>query len=204
MYGSGPRWGKPCVIKWFKSGAALADIFFTLDVRAVDLTLEIVEDFNDRILAEKNIKVNIPAIWTAAHDSSSPWAGQNVLCEPFIQGYQKFNSNTGWNDTSTVWGEVMQALSHFSYHISEGERVLCDLQGGIYIDKAVITDPVILSRNRAFGVTDLGQSGIENFFSQHVCSMYCRFWWIKPSNPIRRFNSGKGTTMIVWDGWGRR
>ncbi|UKZ61643.1 uncharacterized protein TrAtP1_002901 [Trichoderma atroviride] len=143
----------------------------------------------------------------AAHDSPSPWAGQTVLCEPFIRDYRRFNSNTGWNDTSNVWGRIMQALSHFSYHGSGGKHVLCDLQGGIISEnKAVITDPVILSPNRAYGVTDLGQSGIDNFFSQHVCSEYCRYDWDKPSNPIRRFQSGWGTAMSSWVGyrsWGR-
>ena len=28
--------------------------------------------------------------------------------------------------------DIMQALSHFTYHISEGRYLLCDLQGGRY------------------------------------------------------------------------
>jgi len=40
------------------------------------------------------------------------------------------------------WDKVMQALSHFTYHISGGEFVLCDLQGGLSSDGAIITDPV--------------------------------------------------------------
>lgn len=34
--------------------------------------------------------------------------------------------------TRDSWGEAMQALSHFSYHKSGGQFLLCDLQGGSY------------------------------------------------------------------------
>ena len=47
--------------------------------------------------------------------------------------------------------------------------MLCDLQGGVYRDGAVLTDPVILSRNKLYGLTDLGPTGISSFFSRHVC-----------------------------------
>lgn len=47
----------------------------------------------------------------------------------------------------------MQALSHFSYHITGGSYVLCDLQGGIYQHQVILSDPVMLSRFREYGVT---------------------------------------------------
>ena len=95
-------------------------------------------------------------------------SGSKTLVEPFIEKWQKFNSNSGWNDgEATPWSRVMQALSHFSYHATAGSCVLCDLQGGVYADGVVLTDPVILSRDRQFGVTDLGTQGISTFFSQH-------------------------------------
>lgn len=60
----------------------------------------------------------------------------------------------------------MQALSHFSFHISGGHLLLCDLQGGLMRNGVSLTDPVIMSRDMAYGVTDLGTKGISNFFSQ--------------------------------------
>jgi hypothetical protein len=65
----------------------------------------------------------------------------------------------------------------FSYHITGGNHVLCDLQGGIYQYMIVLSDPVILSRTRQYGVTDLGPAGISSFFSQHSCNKYCRPHW---------------------------
>ncbi|KAL9476272.1 hypothetical protein ACSS6W_006113 [Trichoderma asperelloides] len=196
IYISGPRQGEYCVIKWFKSGVVFSDTYFTLDIKAVNKALEIVDKFNKLNLIDKVIKVNIPEVWHFTDDSPAERAGQRYLCEPFIQNYQKFNSNTGWNDSSIPWGKVMQALSHFSYHISGGKYVLCDLQGGIYRRGAVLSDPAILSRNRDYGVTDLGPDGISSFFRQHTCNDYCRSGWIKPGHPTRRFNPVRGTTMI--------
>ncbi|TWU77261.1 hypothetical protein ED733_003122 [Metarhizium rileyi] len=145
IYCAGPRRGQPCVAKWFKTGAVFSTDYFTLDIKAVDKALEIVNKFNQLGVINKLIKINVPEVWSFNEDSSSNWSGQNVLCEPFIQNYQKFNSNTGWNDESKAWGEVMQALSHFSYHLSGGYFVLCDIQGGIYQHEIVLSDPVILS-----------------------------------------------------------
>ena len=59
----------------------------------------------------------------------------------------------------------MQALSHYSYHVSSGQFVLCDLQGGIYSDGAIITDPVIISRSAGtYGPTDLGAGWHSELF----------------------------------------
>ena len=97
-------------------------------------------------------------VWHFTKESGADYRGQLVLCEPFIENYQKFNSNSGWNDYSKGWGEAMQALSHFSYHVSDGSYVLCDLLGGIDQHEVILSDPVILSRTREFGVTDLTNS----------------------------------------------
>ncbi|KAL2679257.1 hypothetical protein Neosp_010024 [[Neocosmospora] mangrovei] len=195
VYASGTRKSQACVVKWFKWGVVFEADYFTLDIKAVDKALEIVNRFNELNLIDKDIKINVPGIWQF-EDGDEEWAGSKVLCEPFIQNYQKFNSNSGWNDDSRAWGEVMQALSHFSYHVSGGQFVLCDLQGGIYQREIVLSDPVILSRNRDYGVTDLGPEGISSFFSQHRCNNYCRPHWTQPSNPHQYFEPVLGTTMI--------
>ncbi|KAF3397274.1 hypothetical protein DPV78_008077 [Talaromyces pinophilus] len=165
-YASKPRQGQQCVAKWFKNGAVFSKDFFTLDIKAVDKVLEIVEWFNQLNMTDKIIKINIPAIWHFADDCEKDWAGQMVLCEPYIHNYQKWNSNNGWNGHFTVWGKCMQALGHFSFHVSGGHYVLCDLQGGIHHNEVVISDPVILSPTHEYGVTDLGVDGMSTFFSK--------------------------------------
>ncbi|UKZ73889.1 hypothetical protein TrVFT333_001543 [Trichoderma virens FT-333] len=195
-YTSGPRKNQACVTKWFKSGAVFSEEYFTHDILAVDKALEIVNRFNQLCIVNKPIKINVPTVWTFTSNCDAEWAGQKTLVEPFIQNYQKFNSNTGWNDESTAWGEVMQAVSHFSYHVSGGMYVLCDLQGGIYQREVVLSDPVILSRRRDYGVTDLGPEGISSFFSSHDCNRYCRSNWTRPANPAQVFRPTPRTTMM--------
>ncbi|KAG7284876.1 hypothetical protein NEMBOFW57_009491 [Staphylotrichum longicolle] len=82
------------------------------------------------------------------------------------------------------------------YHVSGGNHVLCDLQGGICQHELVLSDPVILSRTGDYGVTDLGRDGISSFFSQHDCNQHCRPNWTKPANPRLHFNPVPGTTML--------
>lgn len=194
-YTEGARQGQACVVKWFKTGVVFEKDYFTLDIKAVDKALDIVNRFNQLGIVDKTVKVNVPEVWSFDKDARRNWAGSKVLCEPFIQNYQKFNSNTGWNHDTRHWASAMQALSHFSYHISGGNYVLCDLQGGVYQQEVVLSDPVILSRTREYGVTDLGPDGISSFFSQHCCNEYCRPIWTAPANPRAIFPPVRGTTM---------
>lgn len=125
------------------------------------------------------------------------WRAQKALIEPFIQNYHKFNSNTGWTDARTTdWSLAMQALSHFSYHVSGGNYVLCDIQGGVYQQEVVLSDPAILSRTYEYGETDLGPEGISAFFSNHACSKYCRPHWTAPADPVEHYRPVSSTNMI--------
>ncbi|KAL7789010.1 kinase-like domain-containing protein [Trichoderma ceciliae] len=173
-YTSGPRRNQACVVKWFKSGAVFSDDYFTYDVLAVGKALEIVNRFNQARVVTKTIKINVPEVWSFREDAEDEWAGQKHLCEPFIQNYQ----------------------NHFSYHISGGNHVLCDLQGGIYQHEVILSDPVILSRCREYGVTDLGPDGISSFFSLHECNGYCRPNWSRPASPVQVFRPVQSTTMV--------
>ena len=195
-YEGGERRGQACVAKWFKTGAVFSEDYFTLDIQAVGKALEIVNRFNQLNVVNKPVKINVPEVWRFEDCCDNDWAGQRQLVEPFIQNYQKFNSNTGWNDKSQGWAQALQALSHFSYHITGGNYVLCDLQGGVYQREVIISDPVILSRTREYGVTDLGPDGISSFFSHHTCNNYCRPNWTAPAAPLQYFRPVPGTTMI--------
>lgn len=91
-------------------------------------TQRIIDAFdNARIIGGRKILLNTPEVWTGEE------TGMKALVEPMIDNFQKFNSNTGWATiTGAEWGEAMQALSHFSYHDSNRQFLLCDLQGGVY------------------------------------------------------------------------
>ncbi|OIW29231.1 kinase-like protein [Coniochaeta ligniaria NRRL 30616] len=203
-YTEGERQGQACVGKWYKWGVEVEDDLFEDDLLAVDKALDVVNRFNQLNVADKCVKINIPDVWDLSNghayeveDEYNHDYEQPILVEPFIQNYQKWNSNSGWFDDGTVWGEVMQALSHFSFHITGGGHVLCDLQGGVYQREVILSDPVILSQFQGkYGATDLGANGITSFFSQHVCNEFCRPNWIYPAAASEFYSPIMGTTMI--------
>jgi len=189
-YTIGERAGQLCVAKMFKAGSVFEASFFDHDVQVVDKALEIIDRWNDEGLVNKSVVLNRPTVWTNEDD------GEKALVEPFIQNWEKFNSNSGWANHETPWHLVMQALSHFSYHVTGGQCVLCDLQGGVYADGVVLTDPVILSRNQMYGPTDLGARGISTFFAKHTCNEYCRGHWQQPRDQQAYFRPQMGTSMV--------
>ena len=56
------------------------------------------------------------------------------------------------------------------------------IQGGVYSDTVVLSDPVLLSAEQQFGPTDLGAKGISTFFGRHVCNSFCRPTWPRPAD----------------------
>jgi hypothetical protein len=59
-----------------------------------------------------------------------------------------------------------------------------------------VSDPVILSRTRQYGATDLGPDGISTFFARHECSRFCRYEWHGPRQAAVRFPPNLGTTFM--------
>jgi len=187
--------GKKGVSKWFKTGATFESTYFDLDIEAVDQAIKLVAEFNKEEIVRGIIRVNRPAVWRFMDNCGPAWAGKKYLQEPYIHNYQRFNSNTGWSNTKVRWGDIMQALSHFSYDNTGGKAVLVDLQGGVYPNGAILTDPVILSADRSYGVTDLGPRGISSFFAAHTCTDFCRRSWSKPADTKRYYSAVETTTM---------
>mmetsp|Transcript_5476 Transcript_5476/g.10438 ORF Transcript_5476/g.10438 Transcript_5476/m.10438 type:complete len:307 (+) Transcript_5476:51-971(+) len=202
-YTSGPRKGETCVSKVFKTGHVYENSSFTEDLAAVKTAAPIIKAFNDTQATEKAetwVYLNKPEIWYDLQPDSRGRKSASLV-EPFIEGgYTKFNSNTGF---ATAGHELMQALSHFSYHHSEGRFLICDLQGGKgfvpgdgYGHFFLLTDPAICSSKRGtFGPADLGQDGIDNFFGWHKCTRFCCPSWRLPPGAVRRFKAVPGTTL---------
>jgi hypothetical protein len=68
-------------------------------------------------------------------------------------------------------------------------------QGLCHLLCCVNADPVIMSRTRSYGVTDLGPDGISTFFARHRCNRYCQSYWQKPRNVAVYYASTSSTTM---------
>ncbi|CAD7925974.1 unnamed protein product [Amoebophrya sp. A120] len=191
--------GEPCVCKFLKTGTTFSDDCFLDDVKNAEAALPYIAGFHEYVrkslpqyAGSISIKVNIPEVWS---QSSNGWGkGQKFLVEPLVPNFQKFNSNSGAADTTA---EVAQALSHYSYHVSDGRELLCDLQGGKIGNSYILSDVVIMSADKKYGNTDLGLPGIENFCAEHECGRFCSREWKNWSNAKRRYQPVMSTTITL-------
>ncbi|XP_057375807.1 alpha-protein kinase 1-like [Daphnia carinata] len=194
-YIKGERAGQECVCKIFKAGSVFEASYFQAELNVVAKALEIVNRFNRGKNIDQNIWLNQPDVWVFLAGERK---GEKVMIEPMITNFEKFNSNTGWTpEESSPWINAMQALSHFSYHTTNRRLLLCDLQGGVYKDGFVLTDPVIMSTNQEYGPTDLGAHGISTFFASHRCNKYCKAHWLIPRDQKIYFTIQKGSAMVL-------
>ena len=103
--------------------------------------------------------------------------------------YQKWNSN-GMCPEFVITDDTLPAsFSHFSYTDSTGQELICDLQGvelsTCFRSTYLLTDPQIHTPtpNQTYGVGNMGQEGIANFFTGHSCSKHCQKMRLLHPNP---------------------
>lgn len=230
--------GKRYVCKYFKLGGLLGNqryegVYYNSEIKVGNKAQEIVqlwtthkqlsrEDFHlgHSFTVHMNVIVFKPKLgrFIASDDDASAsgvvrlMGGQMYALWPWLENWEKFNSNTGWtslqplqqgedimheNNPTSDYHKIMQALSHFSYHVSNGEHLLCDLQGSVYFDGIILNDPAILSTTRGtYGVKDLGKIGISSFFSHHQCNEHCESHWRKPRDQTAYLNASKSTYIL--------
>lgn len=191
----GENVGECAIIKWIKSKYEGENEYdnergtgLKIEVKTNKKALQIVTAFNLQRIWKYDIYVIIPEIWkTIARRRGSEeeyrwghdrWEGVTLLVEPFIKSFKKYNSNKHWCDDRCEMGKVMQSLSHFSYQVTNGDYLLCDIQGGRLTDDVTLTDLAIHSKHYEFGNSDLGMEGMVSFFQLHKCNNYCQPTWI--------------------------
>jgi hypothetical protein len=137
------------------------------------------------------------------YQSSDPQS-KKVLVERFINNYEKFNSNSGWvnqgfGQHKVLTAAICAAISHFSYHVSAGQYLLCDLQGSSCKDNGIILSDVVINSREVgrHGPSDLGPQGISTFFSQHVCGHLCSRQWTRPKDQKKYLPVQSDTSMSV-------
>jgi hypothetical protein len=189
--------GAPAADKFLLTGTTFSSNCFLDDVRASEAALPYVAGFHRYIDTSTgfrggvSIKLNMPQVWTQIDGALK---GQKVLREPFIENFQKFNSNSGAADVTAT---VAQALSHYSYHTSDGTELLCDLQGGKIGDSYVLSDVVMMSMSKKYGNTDLGPTGIENWLHHHRCTQFCSSSWKNWSRARLLIQPAFSTTLTL-------
>jgi hypothetical protein len=95
--------------------------------------------------------------------------------------FEKYNNNSGMvlpnPSPAGADHDVIQAFSHWTCIITEGEMIVVDCQG-VY-DRAtntfLLTDPALHCKDRIrFGNTNLHKVGFKRFFKSHRCNGCCR------------------------------
>mmetsp|Transcript_3852 Transcript_3852/g.8294 ORF Transcript_3852/g.8294 Transcript_3852/m.8294 type:complete len:269 (+) Transcript_3852:718-1524(+) len=201
-YVGGNRNNQEAACKRFKPMfRSMEDEYFAKDFEIADVAIVYAENWNNFCESDEIILITKGHI---IHSNS----GIRYLAEPLIRGFTKFTSNNGWIDQDEGWTtEAMEAFSHYTYHCSGGNHLVCDLQGR-YRDnrnyrggksRFELTDVAICSRTRCFGPTDLCEKGIETFFHNHVCNQFCNHGrtWLRPYSTRDWFpRIGKATSMF--------
>lgn len=90
--------------------------------------------------------------------------------------FTKFLNNDG-QVNPTMCANLPSAFAHWSWVASRGRIMVSDIQGVRSARRYVLTDPCVHSvecgPGRPFGGNDLGMSGVELFFSKHMCNALC-------------------------------
>lgn len=89
--------------------------------------------------------------------------------EPHLVGeFKKHNNNNGY--VAEDKRNTPQAFSHFTFHKSQGQLLIVDIQG-VGDD---YTDPQIMSLDgEGYGRGNLGTKGMEKFLKTHQCNAVC-------------------------------
>ncbi|GAX76652.1 hypothetical protein CEUSTIGMA_g4098.t1 [Chlamydomonas eustigma] len=114
--------------------------------------------------------------------------------ERFIEGGDeicKFNSNFGHVNLKE-YVAVVQAFSHWTYHITGKKLMVVDVQG-IWDSKRkqyVLFDPAVHCSCDVlrFGNTNLGIRGMDKFFMTHSCNSVCKSLGL-PRHPMQPLES---------------
>ena len=188
---------QPIVIKRLRQHHPMEESYWKDDIYLSRVAQQFADRFNAIMQTSKSIRFIQPIIDEWKPRGHAPLRrGEKALVEPYLgANYEKFNSNTG--EEYRNHGLSMGAFSHFTYHISGGRMLVCDLQGVRTRDKYILTDPVICSLEQTYGVTDTGEAGIRSFFYFHRCTDLCESTWRKHPSPKRHPAVTPKTTYLV-------
>ena len=174
--------GQQVVVKKFKRDYAMHRSDWKTELQTSEKAEELAREFNGISGTNRPIHFVQPITMVV---TDTPWLGYTacqegewVVAEGLIPGkYTKWCSNAGWvNHKEMGGGGSLPAFSHWTWVKTNGEMIVCDLQG-VRSDNPMcyfLTDPAINSRSNDYGNTDLGRFGINAFFQSHSCTQFCR------------------------------
>ncbi|XP_038062565.1 myosin heavy chain kinase B-like [Patiria miniata] len=151
------------VVKVYKEPYSLylEEYAWKADDRVFKQTEEMVQKFNDKYInTSKPIEFVRPEFAQIRSSSNIP-KNAIVVVERYLEGdFVKFSNNTGYVRPGA---EITPAaFSHFTYDVTNGEILVCDLQGVNNGTRYTFTDPAIHSAGKEmhlYGPSDLGKIG---------------------------------------------
>ena len=157
-YVSGPKRGRPCVVKIYKSRRHEN---WEGEINIARTAKRVADAFNHLPSRRRRgpVRILVPALGTisgVAGCMAPARMGQRVTVEDFIVGrYEKFVSNNG----TFRFPGTLTAFAHFSYDHSGGELIVVDLQGVRTDNGYTLTDPAIHSTVKGDIDSDFGRDG---------------------------------------------
>ncbi|XP_005105108.2 uncharacterized protein LOC101847676 [Aplysia californica] len=195
LLGHGPRQGEKVVAKSFTDIEGTKEAW-THEVTKADVTKQLVTKFNEACPSAPRIRIVLPGIvemdkvskfenWREGRGghrglSKDEW----ISIEEYITG--QMSRYCPWSTSRDVddvaHSDDLQTFSHFTYMHSCESLVACDFQGVVRTKQSsrktlyIVTDSIIHSRYKMYGVFDKGDYGITEFFKLHKCTDICKDW----------------------------
>ena len=161
-----------------------------LEVQTVASKLAL--DFNSQLLrctGEPNIKIKYlmaKVVRTYLEDTTPRFMAYEKRFRGATPEMVKYTNNLDFSINPETLDEegrkrlaMAIAFSHFTYDVTGGYLLVCDLQGIVTTNGKgepilLLTDPAIhCPKHIRFGKTNLGLTGINRFFKKHICNKYC-------------------------------
>ncbi|CAG8949468.1 hypothetical protein HYFRA_00007698 [Hymenoscyphus fraxineus] len=187
-YTDGKRRDEKCIGKGFLAGNKKLDSKqLREEINILNIAQTLIDGFNSQGVIPHKVLLNRFEIWDAritkgGYNASSSDLRRDgnfvMMVEPYIENYEKWMTNLNAPKPKGNKYDAIQALSHWSYHATDGLYMICDLQGGIverdkYGRKEttwIISDPVITTRKSGgLGGFDFGKEGMIKFLGADHC-----------------------------------
>ena len=192
----GARGGKrdEAVAKFFKAGtfrSTRTEIRSYFAEAMTQMHARYLADLFNKEMGKKGLQATIRPIrmLPASVASLVEAKAQLINIEPLLEGkFVKHNDNDG-NISSRE--DVPQAFSHFTFHVSGGAVLVCDIQGV----SSNYTDPQIHSMDgKGFGIGNIGKEGMNAFIKTHKCNRICS----KLGLPRPQMTTGLAPARGIW------
>eukprot|EP00479_Gromia_sphaerica_P007132 TRINITY_DN2266_c0_g1_i1.p1 TRINITY_DN2266_c0_g1~~TRINITY_DN2266_c0_g1_i1.p1 ORF type:complete len:250 (-),score=45.92 TRINITY_DN2266_c0_g1_i1:122-871(-) len=97
------------------------------------------------------------------------------MMEPYLDAkFERFSNNAEYLNPAPEF-EIFQTFTHWTYIATNKKMMIVDLEGAVFVNKYVLTDPAIHAVDKLrFGKTNLGAKGMETFLKVHKCGNLCQ------------------------------